>query len=241
MARQTAELRIGTSGYQYDHWKGVFYPPDVPRKRWFEHYAGRFDTVEINNTFYHLPKAETFDAWRQRAPAGFCYTLKFSRYGTHLKRLRDPEQSLGTFLERAERLGGRLGPILVQLPPRFNPDPNRLDAFLTAAPRRHRWAVEFRNADWLCQAVFEVLERHNAALVVHDLIANHPRRTTADWVYLRFHGPDGGDYPHQALSAAAGRVRRHLQAGRDVYAYFNNDAHGYALANARALRRYVQG
>lgn len=240
MAHKKGTPRIGTSGWQYDHWKEVFYPPELKKAEWFEQYATHFDTVEVNNTFYHLPEAETFDAWREQTPRGFRYTLKFSRYGTHLKKLKDPADSIGLFLERAERLGSFLGPILVQLPPNWNADVERLADFLAAAPKRRRWAVEFRDPDWLTEEVFDVLRRNNAALVVHDLIKDHPRETTADWVYLRFHGPGPwGEYPHQALSASARRIRSHLDAGRDVYAYFNNDAHGYAVRNALDLRRYV--
>ena len=237
-----ATFRIGTSGYQYRHWSGVFYPKDVPKKQWFEHYARQFDTVEINNTFYNLPKAETFDSWRERAPEGFCYVLKFSRYGTHLKRLKDPEASIGMFLERADRLGQLLGPILVQLRPNWRADPGRLGAFLDAAPADHCWAVEFRDPSWLCETVYELLRKHNAALCVHDLIPNHPRVVTADWVYLRFHGgSDGGNYTPQALTAAARRVKRHLADGLAVFADVNNPANGYAGGNAADLRRYVLG
>jgi uncharacterized protein YecE (DUF72 family) len=248
VAKTRGTFRIGTSGYQYNHWRGVLYPDDVPKKRWFEVYADTFNTVEINNTFYHLPKAETFDDWRRRAPDGFLYVLKYSRYGTHMKRLKDPggpDGHVATFLERADRLGPLLGPILVQLPPHWNADPARLDAFLAAAPADHRWAVEFRDPSWFCEAVWEVLRRHNAALVVHDMLQDHPREVTADWVYLRFHGtaeamPYGGNYSPQALSGAARRIRRHLGEGRDVFAFFNNDAEGHAVRDALALRRYVR-
>lgn len=237
----TAEFRVGASGWQYDHWVGVLYEPDLPRNDWFARYAEVFDTVEVNNTFYHLPTAKTFDAWAEQAPDGFCYTLKFSRYGSHLKKLTDPAETVGTFLERAARLGAHLGAILVQLPPHWHADVPRLEAFLDAAGDRQRWAVEFRDPDWLQDAVFDCLREHNAALCVHDLIEDHPRVVTADWVYLRFHGADhGGGYPHQALSAAARRIEKHLAAGRDVHAYFNNDAEGHAIHNAQSLRRYVR-
>ncbi|MFO7899698.1 MAG: DUF72 domain-containing protein [Planctomycetota bacterium] len=240
MTRGKTELRIGTSGYQYDHWSGVFYPSDLRKDDWFEFFAGRFDTVEINNTFYHLPEESTFDSWRERAPKGFCYVLKFSRYGTHLKHLKDPEDSIGLFLKRAERLGPFLGPILVQLRPNWRVNVDRLAGFLEAAPKRRRWAVEFRDPSWLCPPIYDLLREHNAALCLHDMIPDHPRLVTADWIYLRFHGAgDGGDYSHQALSGAARRIERHLAAGRDVFAYFNNDAHGYAVANASDLRRYL--
>ena len=242
MSRHKGQLRVGTSGWQYDHWREVFYPPELDTDEWFGYFCKQFDTVEVNNTFYHLPESETFDAWAEQAPEGFLYTLKFSRYGTHMKKLKDPESSIGIFQDRAERLGEHLGAILVQLPPHWHADVERLGAFLAECPSRHRWAVEFRDPDWLRDEVFDVLRDHNAALVVHDLIPDHPREVTADWVYLRFHGAgDGGDYPHQALSGSARRIERHLAEGRDVYAYFNNDAHGYAIDNARDLRRYVSG
>ena len=239
MAQHDAELRIGTSGYQYDHWKGLFYPEPLPKRSWLAFLSERFDTVEINNTFYHLPSGKTFDTWRDTAPAGFRFALKYSRYGSHLKHLKDPQDHVPAFLERARRLGDCLGPILVQLPPSWKIDLGRLAGFLRAAPRRQRWAVEFRNTTWLCEETYSVLRASKAALCIHDMIENHPRAVTADWVYLRYHGRDGGDYPHQALAAEAARIREYLARGLDVFAYFNNDACGYALSNAVDLKRYV--
>lgn len=238
-------LRVGTSGYQYDHWKGVFYPEDLPKDAWFEEYARHFDTVEINNTFYHLPATATFDAWHQRAPRGFRYALKFSRYGTHMKKLKDPEASLSMFLERAERLKAFLGPILVQLPPRWTCNPERLDGFLAAAPKRHRWAVELRDPSWLCDEVYGVLREHHAALCLHDMLPEHPEVFTTDWTYLRFHGPQHtrkyqGAYSTQAIHSIAGRVRGYLDEGRGVYVYFNNDEGGHAVENALQLREHAQ-
>jgi uncharacterized protein YecE (DUF72 family) len=239
-ARRRGRLRVGTSGYQYDHWRGLFYPAGLAKKRWFAHYAGHFDTVEINNTFYRLPAAATFDAWREAAPKGFCYALKFSRWGTHLKRLTDAKATIDLFLERAERLGNSLGPILVQLPPRWRANPERLDEFLAHAPKRHRWAVEFRDPSWLCAEVYAVLRRRRAALCFHDRLADHPRAVTADWVYQRFHGVEyGGDYGRRTLRAEAEQMRGWLADGLDVYAYFNNDVGGFAVPNARDLRRLV--
>jgi uncharacterized protein YecE (DUF72 family) len=241
MSGRNGTFRVGTSGWQYDHWKGVFYPPELRKSEWFGHFSDHFDTVEVNNTFYHLPSEETFDNWSHQAPEGFLYVLKFSRYGSHIKKLKDPADSIGVFLERAERLGDLLGPILVQLPPGWSANPRRLAEFLDEAPKRRQWAMEFRNPDWLREEVYEILREHNAALCIHDLIEDHPREVTADWIYLRFHGAgDGGDYPHQALSASARRIRDWLDDGLDVHAYFNNDAHGFAIENARGLRRYVE-
>jgi uncharacterized protein YecE (DUF72 family) len=240
MGRKLGAIRIGTSGYQYKHWRGVFYPDSIPQKRWFEYYAEHFDTVEINNTFYHLPRAETFDDWRQRAPKNFCYVLKFSRYATHLKYLKDPEGPLEMFLERADRLGEFLGPILVQLPPKWKVDIDRLRNFLKAAPTDHRWALEFRNPSWLCEEVYEILRQHNAALCIHDMIPDHPVEITADWVYLRYHGASvGGNYPDATLAKQADWIRTLQQDGKDVFAYFNNDIECYAVFNAKKLKEYL--
>jgi uncharacterized protein YecE (DUF72 family) len=242
MVVKKARVRIGTSGYQYRHWKRLFYPQELPQREWFAYYAKHFDTVEINNTFYGLPAEQTFVAWRKQAPPGFLYALKFSRYGSHLKRLKDPQATIRTFLQRARRLGKFLGPILVQLPPNWRVDPDRLAGFVKTAPRRVRWAFEFRDASWLCEEIFAILEGHNAALCIHDMIENHPRRVTADWVYLRFHGRHySGSYTAQQLEAEGNWIKQQLANGRDVYAYFNNDAQGYAVTNASDLRRYVTG
>lgn len=240
--RPAPQCRVGTSGYQYDHWRGVLFEAGLPRKTWFSQYADVFDTVEINNTFYRLPEIETFEAWREQAPEGFIYSLKFSRYGSHLKRLKDAENTIGIFVERASRLRHCLGPILVQLPPHWHADPDRLDSFLGHTRREFfRWAIEFRDSDWLQPEIFALLREHGAALCIHDLLEKHPREVTADWVYLRFHGgPRGGNYSHQYLTSQARQIRGWLRSGLDVFAYFNNDAAGHAVANALDLKRYVE-
>ncbi len=239
MSRQ-GKVHVGTSGYQYDHWNGVFYPDSIPKKRWFEYYAQVFDTVEINNTFYNLPAENTFDNWRETAPKDFLFALKFSRFGSHIKKLKDPEEPIERFLALAECLDQKLGPILVQLPGRWQANPERLDEFLKQAPSEHRWALEFRDKSWLCEEVYEVLEHHNAALCVHDMLPDHPERLTADWTYLRYHGDHyQGSYSHQYLTAQAQKIQDYLQKGCDVYAYFNNDEDGHAVQNAQDLRRYL--
>lgn len=241
MKSRNGKLRVGTSGFHYNHWKGIFYPADLSKAKWFSYYARHFDTVEINNTFYHLPSGSTFDAWRKQALPGFLYALKFNRYGSHWMRLKKPRRTIANFLRMAERLEKCLGPILVQLPPHWNVDAERLDAFLRAAPRRSlRWTVEFRNRSWLCEEVYRILKRNNAALCIHDMIKNHPRVLTTDWTYLRYHGDHySGSYSHQKLVADAKWIRALLESGRDVFAYFNNDAEGHAVENATDLRRYV--
>lgn len=241
MTTKLGRLYIGTSGYQYDHWRGKFYPKDLPKSAWFKYYADRFDTVEINNTFYNLPEEATFKKWRGAAPKGFTYALKYSRYGTHMKRLKDPASHLDNFVPRAKLLGPRLGPILVQLPPNWHADPERLDAFLGAAPRALRWCVEFRDKSWLVSDIFDVLRKYAAALCIHDMIDDHPRELTSDWTYMRFHGDHyEGSYSGQALWGFARFIINRLLDGIDVYAYFNNDQRAFAPQNATRLREMIE-
>jgi len=240
-SERIGQFRVGTSGYEYDDWRGILYPEDLPKRKWLQRYVEEFDTVEINNSFYHLPLVASFERWRDTAPPDFLFALKFSRYGTHLKHLSEPHSSLDPFLERAGPLGEKLGPILVQLPPGWHADPARLDEFLAAAPRRLRWAVEFRHASWLVDEVFAVLKRHGAALVVHDMLPDHPWRITADWLYLRYHGDHyRGRYSAQRLARDAARIAAEVRRGRDAYVYFNNDVGGDAVVNARQMRGYLE-
>jgi uncharacterized protein YecE (DUF72 family) len=241
MRAKKPELRIGTSGYQYDHWKGIFYPENLPKSRWLQHYLQHFNTVEINNTFYHLPSEKSFDQWREQAVPGFIYALKFSRYGSHMKKLKDPAEPIGRFVSLAKRLDVFLGPILLQLPPRWQINAERLSSFLDTAPAGYRWAVEFRDSSWLHPDAYSVLRKHKAALCFHDLLENHPMEETAGWIYWRFHGTAGhaGNYSQPQLQAAAGRVNGYLARGMDVFVFFNNDVHGYAIANALELRRLI--
>ena len=238
-------LRIGTSGWQYRDWRGPVYPRDLPTKSWFAHYATLFDTVELNSTFYRMPAPETFDAWARQAPPGFLYALKLGAFGSHRMKLRDAATWLPNHVERARRLGPHLGPTLVQLPPRWRANPERLDEFLTAAPRALRWAVELRDETWVRDDVFAVLRRHRAALCLHDLLPRQPRILTTDWTYLRFHGPDAverkyhGRYGGRRLWRIADEIAHWLDAGHDVYAYFNNDFHGDAVRDATWLRDRV--
>jgi uncharacterized protein YecE (DUF72 family) len=232
-----SRCRIGTSGFHYGHWRGIFYPDNLPSKNWFAHYVREFDTVELNNTFYRLPPPESFDNWRLQAPPDFDFAVKFSRYGSHLMRLKNAEDSIRRFSERAQHLREHLGPILVQLPPKWNVNPARLNEFLDAAPQDQRWAVEFRDARWLNAEIFAILRNHRAALCIHDKIVDHPREITADWIYMRFHGGrDDGNYSEAELAAYSREIKGYLKTGFAVYAYFNNDWHGYALENAATLK-----
>lgn len=234
--RDEHRVRIGTSGYQYNHWRSILYPGDLPKKEWFRRYCETFDTVELNTTFYHQPKDSTYENWHAAAPPNFRYAVKYNRYGTHIKRLKDAEDHLKRFLSGAERLKRSLGPILVQLPPNFKKDKDRLDGFLRAAPRRHRWAVEFRDVSWLDDEIFNLLQSHGAALVLHDHIKEHPRVLTADWAYLRFHGGEkNGSYSDRQLAETASLIEENLSKAETIWVYFNNDANGYAVYNAMEL------
>jgi uncharacterized protein YecE (DUF72 family) len=247
-----AVFRIGCSGWNYKHWRGNFYPPELPMRAWFTHYSNVFDTVEVNNTFYRLPEPATFAAWRQRAPANFIYAIKASRFLTHLKRLREPEEAVARLFERACHLQAHLGPVLYQLPGNFHRDLERLDAFLAVLPRtlgeigarprdrRIRHVVEFRHPSWYVDETQSVLRGHGAVMCLHDKHGSaivEPIETP--FVYVRFHGPGGryfGRYDLRRLKSWAARLSEQWRAGRDVFAYFNNDPEGMAVINARELR-----
>jgi uncharacterized protein YecE (DUF72 family) len=241
-----ASVRIGCSGWNYRDWRGPVYPEQLPARRWFEHYATLFDTVEINNTFYRLPPTTTMDRWRAQAPAGFLYSVKLGGFGSHRMKLRDAASWLPNHLDRVERLGPTLGPTVVQLPPRWRRDVPRLDEFLTVAPDHLRWAIELRDPSWIDDDVFATLARHGAALVLHDLLPGQPWERTTDWTYLRFHGPDAttrkyhGRYTGRRLWRIAERIEAWADDGCDVYAYFNNDFEGDAVLDAQWLRARVR-
>jgi uncharacterized protein YecE (DUF72 family) len=239
MAPRAAQIRIGCSGWEYAHWRGVFYPADLPRHGWFAHYASRFDTVEINNSFYRLPQLTTVEAWRRQAPPGFMYAWKASRFLTHMRKLRDPAAPLALMFERARALGSHLGPVLYQLPPRWTPNLERLTEFLTALPRDVPHTIEFRDAAWYRDDVLDALARRGVALCLHDMVGSAPPRVAlGPFTYVRFHGSSakyGGAYSTGQLSEWADWLAGQHGKGRDVYVYFNNDIGGHAPNDARTL------
>lgn len=234
---------IGTSGWHYSHWKGAFYPADLPSQQWLAYYAAHFRTVEINNSFYKLPGEETFRTWRSSVPEGFVFAVKASRFITHMKKLTDPTTSTALFFERIALLGEKLGPILFQLPPRWRANPERLNSFLAALPGGHRYAFEFRDADWMTTEIYQILERHHAALCVfHFNRQTAPLQTTADFAYIRLHGPGGpyqGSYSSSELEEWARIIDHWTSQGQAVYSYFDNDMAGFAPHNALELRRLL--
>ncbi len=237
-----APIRIGTSGWEYRHWAGDFYPTGLPRSRWLERYSEEFDTVELNNPFYHLPSGDVFEAWGRRVPTEFRFAVKASRYLTHLKRLRDPAEPLDRFWSRARRLGEHLGPVLYQLPPRWRPNRRRLADFLAAVPDEPQ-TIEFRDRRWYGPMTFALLADAGVALCLHDMAGSTPPPTpVGPFAYVRFHGSGeryGGRYPSQRLSAWARRMVDWADAGLPVWAYFNNDIGGHAVRDADRLRTMV--
>ncbi|MDB5726228.1 MAG: hypothetical protein JWQ16_2982 [Novosphingobium sp.] len=237
-------MRIGCSGWIYPHWRGLFYPEKLPVKRWFAFYAETFDTVEINNSFYRLPKAETFDAWREQAPAGFRYAVKANRFLTQAKKLKDCAEPLERMMPPFRHLGDTLGPILYQLPPRFKVNLERLESFLEVAPKDVVNVFEFREPSWYCDEVFALLDRHGASFCAHDMPGLvSPRLVVGRVAYLRFHGGISkyyGRYPDERLLEWADWIAEQAHLGRPVWAFFNNDPEAHAIHDAQTLRAMVR-
>ena len=230
---------IGTSGWNYDHWKGRFYPEDLPSSEWLDFFARQFSTVEINFSFYRLPERETFEKWAREVPDGFTFAVKASRYLTHRKKLKDPEEPVERIISHARGLGDKLGPILFQLPPRWKVNVERLQYFLSILPKDLRYTMEFRDPSWYTDEVYDLLSEHSVALCIMSA-PDLPRiiKATAPFVYIRMHngGDDTeGNYEDPQLEWWAEQVRAFLESG-DVYVYFNNDYKGFAVRNAQRLR-----
>ena len=235
---------IGASGWQYRDWRGPFYPQGLAQARWLEHYSAQFRTVEVNNTFYRLPPPSTFAAWGRRTPDDFVVTVKASRYLTHVKRLREPEEPVRRLMDGAAQLGAKLGPILVQLPPDLPARLAELDRTLGCFPPGVRVAVEPRHPTWFTDELRALLERRGAALALADRLSRPvtPLWRTADWGYLRLHegrGPRRPCYGRAALRSWAQRLVELWPAGADVFVYFNNDPRGCAVHDARLFAAEV--
>jgi uncharacterized protein YecE (DUF72 family) len=239
------EIRIGTSGWYYKHWKGLFYPLKIQDSEMLPFYLEHFDTVEINNSFYCLPEKNTVKAWHRHTPNGFLFAVKGSRFITHMKKLRDPAKHINYFYDTVKLLGPKLGPIVFQLPPRWKCHIERLEAFLNELPKESKYSFEFRDKSWLCSEVYKLLAKHNAALCTYDLKGfESPPEITADFTYIRLHGPSKnayqGCYDKKALNKWAGRIKTWKDQLAAVYIYFDNDQMGYAAHNAMRLKEMVQ-
>lgn len=228
----------------YDHWKGVFYPVGLRKDDWLSFYMKHFDTVEINNTFYHMPSRSAFEGWKSKAENGFVFALKGSRFITHMKKLKDPEGPLKLFWEMSEILGKNLGPVLFQLPPRWRCNAERLREFVRVLPPDMRFAFEFREPTWFNEDVYHILRERDIALCIYNMPEfQSPLEVTASFVYIRLHGANvlyGSRYTGRELSKWADNIGLYRKGGLDVYVYFNNDAEGYAVINAKELKKMVR-
>jgi len=234
-----AWLQIGTSGWVYQHWIERFYPPQLPSDQQLPFYAQHFSSVEVNFSFYRLPERSVYEAWRSQTPAGFCFAVKASRYLTHMKKLKDPQEPLSRLMERATGLQEKLGPILLQLPPTWTLNIERLQSFLELLQTysQQRYTFEFRHPSWLVPQVYRLLERAGVALCL-PVSPKVPLDIclTAPWTYIRMHcGQEGMGYSEQELLVWAARIRSFLAQKIDVYVYFNNDPDAHAIRNGRCL------
>ncbi|MFB3926922.1 MAG: DUF72 domain-containing protein [Syntrophales bacterium] len=235
------EIRIGTSGWNYGHWRGIFYDEDWPKTKWLEFYARRFSTVEVNATFYHLPKPKTVENWRLRTPERFLWSVKASRYITHIKKLRDAREPLERFFNSAVLFGEKLGPVLFQLPPSLKYNEEVFTEFCRLLPRERRHVLEVRNKSWLADDAFSRMEDFNIALCISDTAGRYPyaEAVTADFTYIRLHGSKvlyASDYTEKELQEWARKIRKWK---RDAYIYFDNDYAGYAPKNAMRLKEIL--
>jgi len=236
-------IRIGTSGWSYDHWFSDFYPKSLPKKKAFEYYQSRFDTVELNVSFYRLVPEKTYEAWHQKVKPDFLFAVKGSRYITHIKRLKDFEASLDRFFQTINGLAGNLGPVLFQLPANYHKNTVVLKIFIEGLPKHKRYAFEFRHKSWFEADTYSLLRENNIALAIsHSPRFPYSEELTADFVYLRLHGPGAlyaGNYSDGELKEFASKISGWAAGGHDVFAYFNNDAHAYAPKNALKLLELI--
>ena len=240
----SCEVRIGASGWHYKHWRGPFYAAKLPAAQMLPYYLRHFDTVEINNSFYKLPSEETFAAWRDATPSDFRFAVKASRFITHNKKLKDPENAIDNLLPRAAHLESKLGPVLFQLPPRWRANVERLENLLQILPRDVRYAFEFRELSWMSAEVDSVLTKFNAAFCIYELAGYHSSLTlTADFTYVRLHGPEAGkyqgSYSETKLRTWARQIESWARELRAVYVYFDNDDAAHAVRNALTLKSLV--
>jgi uncharacterized protein YecE (DUF72 family) len=234
---------IGTSGWNYGHWSGKFYPEDLPKTKWFPYYYAKFNTVELNTSFYHLPKKTTFEKWYNESPEGFIFSIKASRYITHVKKLNDPEEPVNKFFSNAEGIKDKAGVILFQLPPGLKYNKEKLVNILEVLPKNYRYTFEFRNDSWWNDEAYELLRENNIAFCLFELAGQiTPRIVTADYIYIRLHGPGGkyaGSYSDEVLSEWADSFKGWMKSGKDVYCYFDNDDSAYAVYNALTLNEMM--
>lgn len=237
-------IHIGTSGWHYEHWEGPFFPVGSSSQEWLDHYSERFQDVELNNTFYQLPKVSTLGNWKERTPDGFLFTTNANRYITHMKHLKDPRPSVGIFLKRVRVLEPKLGPILFQLPPSWNFNRQRLESFLPSLPASQRYAFELRDPTWINDEAFELLQEYEAAFCMYQFDGRlSPKWLTADFVYVRLHGPKGAyqvSFDISKLAGWAGAISSWVRQGKEVFCFFDNDQSGHAAQKALRLKNMLR-
>jgi uncharacterized protein YecE (DUF72 family) len=235
---------IGTSGWHYDDWRGRFYPEKLPKAQWLEFYARHYPTLELNNTFYRLPKESVFQKWHDASPDGFIFSVKVSRFITHIKRLKDCGDEVNEFMSRAALLKEKLGPLLYQLPPGLHRDDDKLNHFLAALPHDSKHVIEFRHQSWFDEDVYGILRRFNTGFCVFDMPKlTSPLLATADFGYIRFHGSDSlysSCYSDKEMNDWSKKITELAAKLEAVYIYFNNDVEGFALRNAAELRDFLE-
>lgn len=240
----SAGYYIGTSGWHYDHWRARFYPEKLAKVRWLDFYAGYFDSVELNNSFYRLPSEAAFDNWRCSSPDNFIFAVKASRFITHIKGLKNTEEPLDTFIARAKFLAEKLGPLLYQLPPNLHRNDEVLEAFLATLPQGIKHVMEFRHHSWLDDEVFAILRKYNVGLCIFDMPElSCPVVATAGFAYVRFHGAGAlysSCYSDDELASWAEKIAGLASNLKVIYIYFNNDVNAYAIRNAITLRDYLK-
>ena len=241
---ERGRIHIGTSGFYYEHWRGVFYPEDLAKSHFFEYYMTRFETVELNSTFYHLPRLKTTEHWAEMSPPDFLFSLKAYRGITHYRKLKDVEEELYRYLHLIKPLKPKLGTILFQLPPSLHLDFDLLAGFLELLPPGYRYTVEFRHPSWLVEDIYNLLKSYNVALCINDFGKRQMEPVmTADFGYLRFHGPTGrygGSYDDDTLRMWADRLKEASKELKAIFVYFNNDFGGYAVQNALRLMELLE-
>ena len=235
---------IGTSGWHYEHWRGRFYPEQLPKAKWLGFYADHFTTVEVNNSFYRLPSENAFANWYGNSPASFIFAVKVSRFITHIKRLKNTEEAVEKFISRAKLLKDKLGPMLYQLPPNMHRSDEVLKAFLSTLPQGFKHVFEFRHQSWFEDRVLETLHKYNVGFCVFDMpYLDCPLVATADFAYVRFHGSTelySSCYSDEELAHWAKKLKDLATNLKEVYIYFNNDAGAFAIKNAVTLGNYLE-
>lgn len=239
-----SKIYIGTSGWHYSHWKGTFYPEDLSASDYLSFYQEKFPTVEINNTFYNMPEKKTLQEWKDTVKEDFIFSVKASRFITHMKKLKDPEEPVSHFFSKVNVFEDNLGPVLFQLPPKWKINYDRLNNFLDNLPEDYRYVFEFRNPSWFDEEIYRLLAHYRAAFCIYDLNQDlSPKEITTDFIYIRLHGPDGaykGQYSTQSLSGWAGAFAAWKNKVKKIYCYFDNDQAGYAAQDALRLKKMLE-